>query len=132
MPPHYLHLERKLEVGCELKAVYCGTYGNIIILELKKCAIETLEKVYEAKMSYGTAATLLLSEPLFHTNPHACVDSFFTPVAMEATFELGIRYTGVVSNANVDYPMKNLCNLEVNGRGGMSQFKAHAMKISRI
>ena len=87
-------------------------------LELTKTASETSEKEFEGSEAHGTATALRLLEPWFHTNRHSHADSYFASVATaEACFERGFRFTGVVKNATVDFPMKHLSNLEVADRG---------------
>lgn len=116
--PHYVKLERKPESGCEIKTACCGASGILLALEITKSAAETATRQFERECQHGTATVLRLLEPWFHTNRHACADSFFASVhtALEL-WERGFRFTGVVKTATRMYPMGFLSTLEMGQKG---------------
>ena len=116
--PHYVALDRKPESGCELKTAACGKSGMVLNMEITLSAEETREKAYEGTVGHGTAVTLRLTEPWFHTNRIICGDSYFASVeAAKYLLEKGLKFIGVVKTATREYPMKYLSNQEMQSRG---------------
>lgn len=73
--PHFFHLQRKPEAGCELNSACCCTSWIMIRLDLTKCVIETSENDYEEKKgTWNSDNPSLFLETWFHTNRDACGD----------------------------------------------------------
>ena len=116
--PHYVALERKPEKGCEIKTACCGRSGILVRMELTRCAEETQKLQFENDEQHGTATTLRLVEPWFHTLRHVCGDSYFASVRTARALHLrGMRFTGVIKTATRGYPSSELGEEELQNRG---------------
>ena len=116
--PHYVSMDQKLENGCELKTAACGKSGIIIRIENVVSAEDTSLRDFESEHLHGTAVTLRLLQPWFHTNRVVCADSYYASVhTAESLYEKGLRFTGVVKTSNKIYPMKYLSHFEIAEKG---------------
>lgn len=102
----------------DLKSASCESSGITLRSELTQSATDTSRKSFEPTEAHGTAKSLRLLEPWFHSNQHACGNPFYAFVAItEAHFQHGFLFSGVVKKVTYDYRMKCLSNMEMTGGG---------------
>ena len=111
-------MDQKPENGYELKTAAGGKGGIIIRIENVVSAEDTALKDFESEPLHGTAVTLRLLQPWFHTNRVVCADSYFASVhTADLLYEKGLRFTGAVKTSTKKYPMKYLSHLEIAEKG---------------
>ena len=116
--PHYVDMDQKTENRCELKTAACGKRGIVIRIGNVVSAEDTSMRDFENAHLHGTAMTLRLLQPWFHTNCVVCANSYFASVhRAESLYEKGLRFTGVVKTSTKKYPMKYLSHLEIAEKG---------------
>ena len=85
-----------------------------------------LELTYQHVM----AVMLPLVEPWYNTDRIVCVDSFFSYVyGIDAMFEKGLRFSGVIKTSKKGYPLQYLSHLEkARKRGHVSMTSRYGNK----
>jgi Transposase IS4 len=123
--PYYLAIDRKPDKGCDIQTACCGRSGVMLQLRFVKTTkeLDDLQRQQptddeEQQLQHGTHICVELVKAYHHTQRLVCADLFFASMrTAETTYNMGLRFNGIVKSATRRFPMQFLLEFELHQRG---------------
>jgi len=118
--PMYVAIDRKPEIGCEVRNAPCGPKGVMLNLSVVTTAEHRQGTMTgdDEDLPHGTTVRKKLVAPWAGNYRVVCAESYFASVtAAEQLHGIGLRCIGVAKTATRGLPMSALCVLPLEERG---------------